>query len=83
MLKPIRLACAAPDLRLSVLLNATDSAGGCSVPAATATGVVAHGGARTRLASSHAQRIVAITDVGDRGLIALAACPACIREANR
>ncbi|MNV24084.1 Bacteriophage lysis protein [compost metagenome] len=73
-----RLATA--DLRLSVLLDATDSAGGCSVPATTSTGGVVHGGARARLDPAHAQRIVAITDEGDRGLIALKACQAYARE---
>lgn len=73
---------ATSDLRLSVLL-AEDSAGGCSVPAGTETGGVVHGGARARLDPAHAQRIVAITDAGDQGLIALAACQAYIRELNR
>ncbi|MFU2330340.1 lysis protein [Pseudomonas sp. NFX98] len=73
-----RLATA--DLRLSVLLDTKDSAGGCSVPAGTGAGSVVHGGARARLDPAHAQRIVAITDEGDRGLIALAACQAYVRE---
>ena len=72
-----RLATA--DLRLSVLLDAADSAGGCSVPASTAGGGVVHGGARARLDPAHAQRIVAITGDGDQGLIALAACQAYVR----
>ena len=68
------------DLQLSVLLDAADPAGGCSVPAgAEAVGVV-HGGARARLDPAHAQRIVAITDAGDQGLIALAACQSFIRQ---
>jgi hypothetical protein len=76
-----RLATA--DLRLSVLLDATDSAGGCSVPAgAEAVGVV-HGGTRARLDPAHAQRIIRITDAGDQGLIALAACQAYVREVTR
>ncbi|MGF6669200.1 hypothetical protein ABIA53_002870 [Pseudomonas monsensis] len=74
---------ATSDLRLSVLLDATDSAGGCSVPAGTAAGSVVHGGARARLDPAHAQRIIAITDTGDRGLIALAACQAYVTELNR
>jgi len=70
-----RLATA--DLRLSVLLDAT-SAGSGSVSAATATatatGGVVHGPTRAELDPAHAQRIIAITDTGDRGLIALQAC---------
>jgi hypothetical protein len=38
-----------------------------------------HGGARARLDPAHAQRIIAITDEGDRGMIALAACQAYVR----
>src|SRR5471032_957245 len=71
---------ATSDLRLSVLLDAADSAGGCSVPAGTQAGGVVHGGARARLDPAHAQRIVAITDAGDQGLIALAACQSFIRQ---
>jgi hypothetical protein len=70
---------ATSDLRLSVLLDAADPASGCSVPAGTQAGGVVHGGARARLDPAHAQRIVAITDAGDRGLIALAACQAYVR----
>ncbi|MHA6235269.1 lysis protein [Pseudomonas fluorescens group sp. PF-69] len=69
---------ATSDLRLSVLL-AEDSAGGCSVPAGTGAGGVVHGGARARLDPAHAQRIIGITDAGDQGLIALAACQAYVR----
>jgi hypothetical protein len=71
-----RLATA--DLRLSVLL-AEDSAGGCSVPAGTGACGVVHGGTRARLDPAHAQRIIGITNAGDRGLIALAACQAYVR----
>ena len=74
---------ATSDLRLSVLLDATDSASGCSVPAGTGAGGVVHGGTRARLDQAHAQRIVAITDAGDQGLIALAACQAYVRELSR
>ncbi len=74
---------ATSDLRLSVLLDATDPAGGCSVPAGTETVGLVHGGTRARLDPAHAQRIVAITDAGDQGLIALAACQAYVREVNR
>ena len=72
-----RLATA--DLRLSVLLDTTDSASGCSVPTVTGAGGVVHGGARARLDPAHAQRIIGITDAGDQGLIALAACQAYVR----
>jgi hypothetical protein len=73
---------ATSDLRLSVLLDA-GSTGGCSVPATAGTGGVDHGPIRTELDPAHAQRIVAITDEGDRGLIALRACQAYIREASK
>lgn len=69
---------ATSDLRLSVLLDA-GSTGGCSVPATAGAGGVVHGPIRAELDSAHAQRIVAITDEGDRGLIALQACQAYIR----
>jgi hypothetical protein len=72
-----RLATA--DLRLSVLLDATDSASGCAMsatPATPATGGVVYGPTRARLDPAHAQRIIGITDAGDQGLIALAACQA-------
>jgi hypothetical protein len=72
-----RLATA--DLRLSVLLDAPDSASGCSVPAGTGAGGVVHGGARAQLNPAHAQRIIGITDDGDQGLIALSACQAYVR----
>jgi hypothetical protein len=74
---------ATSDLRLSVILDATDSAGGCSMPAGTEASSVVHGRTRARLDPAHAQRIVAITDAGDQGLIALAACQAYVRELNR
>ena len=76
-----RLATA--DVRLSVLLDATESASGCAVPTGTATSGVVHGGARARLDPAHAQRIITITDAGDQGLIALAACQAYVREMSR
>ncbi|MDF2794671.1 MAG: lysozyme [Pseudomonas orientalis] len=72
-----RLATA--DLRLSVLIDA-DSASGCDVPKATGAGGVDHAAVRARLDPAHAQRIIAITDTGDRGLIALQACQAYVRE---
>ena len=72
-----RLATA--DVRLSVLLDAGDVAARCAVPAAAGTGGVDHATVRARLDPAHAQRIVAITDEGDRGLIALQACQAYVR----
>ncbi|WP_095118696.1 lysis system i-spanin subunit Rz [Pseudomonas sp. Irchel s3f10] len=68
------------DLRLSVLLDATDAAKGCGVPATSSAGGVDHAAVRARLDAAHAQRIIAITDIGDRGLIALAACQSYVRE---
>jgi hypothetical protein len=76
-----RLATA--DVRLSVLLDSTDPAGGCAMPAGTEAVGVVHGGTRARLDPAHAQRIVAITDAGDQGLITLAACQAYVREVSR
>jgi hypothetical protein len=73
---------ATSDLRLSVLLDASDSAGGCAVSAGTGAGGVVHGGARARLDSAHAQRVIGITDAGDQGLIALAACQAYAKEVS-
>ncbi|SCY14738.1 lysis system i-spanin subunit Rz [Pseudomonas sp. NFACC37-1] len=76
-----RLATA--NVRLSVLLDANDVAAGCAVPAATGAGGVDHGAPRARLDPAHAQRIIAITDAGDRALIALQACQAYIRALGR
>ena len=67
---------ATSDLRLSVLLDTTDPASCSPVPAAAGAGGVAHGTRRAQLDPAHAQRIIAITDDGDRGLIALKACQA-------
>ncbi|MFG6205274.1 lysis system i-spanin subunit Rz [Pseudomonas retamae] len=72
-----RLATA--GVRLSVLLDAGDVAPGCNVPTAAGAGRVDHAAVRARLDPAHAQRIVAITDTGDRGLIALQACQAYVR----
>jgi hypothetical protein len=72
-----RLATA--DVRLSVLLDAGDLAQGCAVPATAGTGGVDSATVRARLDPAHAQRIIAITDTGDRGLIALQACQAYVR----
>jgi len=75
-----RLATA--DLRLSVLL-AEDPASCNAVPATAGAGGVVHGRARAQLDPAHAQRIIAITDAGDRGLIALRACQAYAKEVSR
>lgn len=72
-----RLATA--DVRLSVLLDATDSASGCDVPATTGPVGVVHAARRAQLDPAHAQRIIGITDAGDQGLIALRACQAYVR----
>ncbi|VVO54987.1 hypothetical protein PS896_00493 [Pseudomonas fluorescens] len=72
-----RLATA--DVRLSVFLDASDAAPGCNVPAAAGAGRVDPANVRARLDPAHAQRIIAITDSGDRGLIALQACQAYVR----
>ncbi|WP_028619195.1 lysis system i-spanin subunit Rz [Pseudomonas canadensis] len=72
-----RLATA--DVRLSVLLDATDSASGCSVPATPGALGVVHAARRAQLDPAHAQRIIAITDAGDQGLIELRACQAYVR----
>ena len=73
---------ATSDLRLSVLIDA-DSASGCDVPKATGAGGVDHATVRARLDPAHAQRIVAITDEGDRGLIALQACQEYVRAVSK
>ncbi|WP_323151465.1 lysis system i-spanin subunit Rz [Pseudomonas glycinae] len=73
---------ATSDLRLSVLIDA-GSAGGCSVPATAGATGVDHATVRARLDPAHAKRIVAITDEGDRGLIALQACQDYVRSVSR
>ena len=70
---------ATSDLCLSVLIDAGDAAPGCGVPATAGPGGVDHAAVRARLDPAHAQRIIAITDTGDRGLIALQACQAYVR----
>ncbi|EJM93130.1 Bacteriophage lysis protein [Pseudomonas sp. GM74] len=75
-----RLATA--DVRLSVLLAATDSASGCAMPATTVTGSMVYGPTRAQLDPAHAQRVIGITDAGDQGLIALAACQAYAKEVS-
>jgi len=77
----IRDRLATADLRLSVLLE--DPASGCNVPAATGTVGVVHAARRAQLDPAHAQRIIAITDSGDQGLIALRACQAYVRAITR
>ena len=72
-----RLATA--DVRLSVFIAAADSTSGCNVPATAGTVGVVHGARRAQLDPAHAQRIIGITDNGDRGLIALRACQAYVR----
>lgn len=73
-----RLATA--DLRLSVLLDTTQSASSGSMSATPTTSGGVHGPTRAQLDSAHAQRIIGITDAGDQGLIALAACQAYAKE---
>ncbi|QXH96131.1 lysis protein [Pseudomonas ogarae] len=75
-----RLATA--DVRLSVLL-AEDPASCNAVPSTASAGGVVHGRARAQLDPAHAQRIIAITDAGDRGLIALRACQAYARGLSK
>lgn len=71
-----RLATA--DLRLSVLVERDTLPG--AVPAATSATGLDHATVRAGLEPAHARRIIAITDEGDRGLIALRACQAYVRE---
>lgn len=74
------------DLRLSVLVDAgTFAPTGCDsgVRETAGTGGLVHGAVRAQLDRAHAQRIVAITDYGDRGLIALKACQAYVREVTK
>ncbi|QOY68987.1 lysis system i-spanin subunit Rz [Pseudomonas sp. OST1909] len=72
-----RLATA--DVRLSVLLDGTDTASRCDAPAAPGPAGVVHAARRAQLDPAHAQRIIGITDAGDQGLIALRACQAYVR----
>ena len=79
-----RLATA--DLRLSVLVDAGSiAAQGCGggVRAPAGTGGVVDGALRAQLDPAHARRIIAITDEGDRGLIALRACQGYIRALQK
>ncbi|WP_312772791.1 lysis system i-spanin subunit Rz [Pseudomonas rhodesiae] len=72
-----RLATA--DVRLSVLIDAADSASGCDVSTSASAASVVHATRRAQLDPAHAQRILGITGDGDRGLIALRACQAYVR----
>nr|WP_186353049.1 lysis system i-spanin subunit Rz [Pseudomonas gessardii] len=73
---------ATSDVRLSVLLT-EDSTSGCDVPATPGAVGVVHAARRAQLDPAHAQRIIAITDAGDQGLIALRACQAYVRAIAR
>ena len=73
---------ATADVRLSVLLDATDATSGCDVPATPSAVGVVHGARRAQLDPAHAQRVIGITDAGDRGLIALRACQAYAKQAS-
>lgn len=77
---------ATSDLRLSVLVGrASVTTASCDSElreTADSAGLV-HGAIRADLDPAHAQRIIAITDEGDRGLIALKACQAYVRETIR
>lgn len=77
----VRDQLATAQLRLSVLLATTDT-GSCPVSATTGPGRVVHGTHRVQLDPAYAQRIIGITDGGDRGLIALKACQAYAREVS-
>ena len=74
---------ATADVRLSVLLDATDSASGCDVPTAPGAVGVVHAARRAQLDPAHAQRIIAITDDGDNAVIALRACQGYARGLTR
>ncbi|WP_252959005.1 lysis system i-spanin subunit Rz [Pseudomonas simiae] len=74
---------ATDDVRLSVLLDARDSASGCDVPSASGAVSVVHAARRAQLDPAHAQRIISITDDGDQGLIALRACQAYVSAVAR
>ncbi|MFL1493604.1 lysis protein, partial [Pseudomonas antarctica] len=74
---------ATADVRLSVLLDATDPASGCNVPSTTNAFGVVHAARRAQLDPAHAQRIIDITDDGDNAVIALRACQAYVRAVTR
>ncbi|MGY2094487.1 hypothetical protein [Pseudomonas simiae] len=58
---------------------ATDPASGCNLPSAPGAAGVVYATRRAQLDPAHSQRIIAITDAGDQGLIALRACQAYVR----
>lgn len=75
---------ATATVRLSVLLaTGPRRTGGDGLSATASAGGVVYGATRVELDPAHAQRIVAITDAGDQGLIALAACQSYVREVTR
>ena len=74
---------ATADVRLSVLLDGTDTASSCNVPTTPGAVGVVHAARRAQLDPAHAQRIVAITDDGDNAIIALRACQAYVRAIAR
>lgn len=74
-----RLATA--DLRLSVLVERDATC--AALPSTADAGGLDNGPVHARLDPAHAGRIIAITDRGDRGLIALRACQAYIRALAR
>ncbi len=74
---------ATATVRLSVLLATGPSrAGGDGLSATASAGGVVYGATRAELDPAHAQRIISITDAGDRGLIALGACQAYAKEVS-
>ena len=75
-----RLATA--DLRLSAILDVTDSALCSGMPATTGPGGMVYGAKRAQLDRTHAQRILGITGDGDQGLIALQACQGYAKEVS-
>lgn len=77
---------ATSDLQLSIIVDAgflANSGCGSGLRKATGTGGVVHGAIRAQLDRAHAQRIVAITEEGDRGIAALKACQSYVREIRR
>lgn len=75
-----RLATA--DLRLSVLLDASSPSQHCGAGSTAGTGGMVHGVVRADIDPGAAQRIVAITDRGDRAIIALGACQTYARKVS-
>ena len=70
---------ATTELRLSVLLDATDTASVCNMSTTGGAVGVVHAARRAQLDPAHAQRIIAITDDGDNAVIALRACQSYVR----